>query len=512
MTRSGAADAPWWRDAVIYQIYVRSFADADGDGIGDLPGIRSRLATSRDLGVDAIWLNPFYPSPQADAGYDVADYRDVDPRFGTLADADALLADAHALGLRVIVDLVPNHTSTEHAWFRAALAAGAGQPRARPLPVPRRPRAAAATTAERLAQRLRRTGVDPGHRGRRLARPVVPAPVRPRAARPRLDQRRGARRSSSRSCASGSTAASTGSASTSPTGWPRTRSCPTSAGRLRRRRPAPHGPPALGPGRGARGLPGVAAAHRRLRRATATFVAEAWVQSPDRLARYLRPDELHTAFNFDFLLAPWDADGAARRPSTTASTALAEVGAPADLGAVQPRRRPPRHPLRRRRAGHAPGPGGGAADARPARAAPTSTRARSSACPRSPTCPTSSARTRPSCAPVARSLAATAAGCRCRGRGESPRSGSGPAGKPWLPQPADWAALTVERQASDPASMLSLYRDALSLRRTLPALGDGELAWLEAGAGPARLPPRAGLRLRGEPRRRAGPGGRWIAP
>ena len=123
-----AADSPWWRHAVIYQIYPRSWADANGDGIGDLPGITARLPYLRELGVDAIWLSPFYTSPQADAGYDVADYRDIDPLFGSLADADAMLARAHELGLKVIVDLVPNHSSDEHQWFRAALAAGPGSP------------------------------------------------------------------------------------------------------------------------------------------------------------------------------------------------------------------------------------------------------------------------------------------------------------------------------------------------------------------------------------------------
>ncbi len=111
---------------MIYQIYPRSWADGNGDGVGDLPGITSRLPYLRDLGVDAVWLSPFYVSPQADAGYDVADYRDIDPIFGTLADADTLLATAHDLGLKVIVDLVPNHSSDEHAWFQAALAAGPG--------------------------------------------------------------------------------------------------------------------------------------------------------------------------------------------------------------------------------------------------------------------------------------------------------------------------------------------------------------------------------------------------
>jgi alpha-glucosidase len=112
----------WWRSAVVYEVYVRSFADADGDGVGDLAGISSKLDHLVDLGVDAIWLTPFYGSPMHDHGYDVADPRDVDPLFGSLRDFDALLHDAHARGLRVYVDIVPNHTSSEHPWFRAATA------------------------------------------------------------------------------------------------------------------------------------------------------------------------------------------------------------------------------------------------------------------------------------------------------------------------------------------------------------------------------------------------------
>ncbi|WP_157252657.1 glycoside hydrolase family 13 protein [Nonomuraea typhae] len=114
-------DVPWWRDAIVYEIYVRSFSDASGDGVGDLAGVRARLPYLRDLGVDAVWLTPFYTSPMADGGYDVADYRDVDPLFGTLGDFEALVADAHGLGLRVIVDIVPNHSSDRHPWFRAGL-------------------------------------------------------------------------------------------------------------------------------------------------------------------------------------------------------------------------------------------------------------------------------------------------------------------------------------------------------------------------------------------------------
>jgi alpha-glucosidase len=126
---SGAAPAHqtgWWRDAVIYQVYPRSFADGNGDGMGDLAGVRGRLPYLKSLGVDAVWLSPFYASPQADAGYDVADYRAIDPMFGTLLDADGLIRDAHDLGLRIIVDLVPNHSSDRHEWFKRALAEGPG--------------------------------------------------------------------------------------------------------------------------------------------------------------------------------------------------------------------------------------------------------------------------------------------------------------------------------------------------------------------------------------------------
>lgn len=124
----GSTHSAWWASAVVYQIYPRSFADANGDGMGDLAGVTAKLPYLQQLGVDAVWLSPFYKSPQADAGYDVADYRAVDPLFGTLDDFDAMLEKAHSLGIKVIVDLVPNHTSADHAWFQEALASAPGSP------------------------------------------------------------------------------------------------------------------------------------------------------------------------------------------------------------------------------------------------------------------------------------------------------------------------------------------------------------------------------------------------
>ena len=119
---------PWWRDAVCYQLYIRSFADSDGDGKGDLQGITDHLDHLVDLGVDALWLNPFYPSPQNDHGYDVSDFRDVEPAYGTLDDVDTLIHESHARGLKLLADIVPNHTSSEHPWFQEALESAPGSP------------------------------------------------------------------------------------------------------------------------------------------------------------------------------------------------------------------------------------------------------------------------------------------------------------------------------------------------------------------------------------------------
>ena len=128
VSHQASKHANWWRSAVIYQVYPRSFADGNGDGMGDIKGITSRLASLASLGIDAIWLSPFMPSPQKDAGYDVSDYTNVDPLFGTLEDFDVMLKRAHELGLKILVDLVPNHTSDQHKWFQAALNSPEGSP------------------------------------------------------------------------------------------------------------------------------------------------------------------------------------------------------------------------------------------------------------------------------------------------------------------------------------------------------------------------------------------------
>ena len=116
----------WWRDSVTYQIYIRSFADGNGDGKGDIPGIISKLPYLHKLGIDAIWITPWYPSPQKDHGYDVSDYMQIEPDYGTLADAKELITQTHNLGMRILVDIVPNHCSDQHIWFQEALKAVPG--------------------------------------------------------------------------------------------------------------------------------------------------------------------------------------------------------------------------------------------------------------------------------------------------------------------------------------------------------------------------------------------------
>ena len=331
-TASPALDAPaaptlpddpaWWRHAVIYQVYVRSFADGNGDGTGDLAGVRARLPYLRDLGVDAIWFTPWYVSPLADGGYDVADYRAIDPAFGTLAEAEALIAEALELGIRTIVDVVPNHVSDRHPWFQAALAAGPGSPERERFWFRPGRGANGDEPPTGWVSSSRASPWTPDDEPGRHARRVVPPPVHGRAAGPQLGPPR-----------------RPGRARGDPPLLVRPR---------RRRRPdrlrgaAGQGPGAArGPGRRRAGRPPDPRPGRAPRRSTAAgarsptrtpatrvLVGEIWLADAERFARYLRPDELHTAFNFDFMARPWDA--ASLRDSIDATLAAhAPVGAPA---------------------------------------------------------------------------------------------------------------------------------------------------------------------------------------
>jgi alpha-glucosidase len=482
--RVEAADAPWWRSAVIYQIYPRSFADSDGDGIGDLPGIRSRLGHLRELGVDAVWISPFYPSPMADAGYDVSDYRDVEPIFGTLADADALLADAHAIGLKVIVDLVPNHTSDRHAWFRTALAAKPGsRERARYLfregrgehgEVP--PNDWVSNFGGPAWTRVTEPDGTPGQWYLHLFDPKQPdldwtnaEVVAEFESVLRFWLDRGI----------------DGFRIDVAHGLAKDPEMPDLGGNWATGGPAVEGHPHWDRDevhevyRGWRRLTDSYAGDDRI------FVGEVWVQTPEQLARYLRPDELHTAFNFTYLLAPWDAK-ALHAAIDDSIDALAAVGAPATW--VLSNHDVVRHLTRY---------GGGALGTRRARAATLLTLALPGGAyvyqgeelglPEVTDLPPE-VRQDPAFARYDPALVRADGGGGLRDgcrvpipwSGDAPPFGFGPGkGQPWLPQPAGWADLTVERQEADPTSMLSLYRAALALRRDRPELGDGTMMWID---------------------------------
>jgi alpha-glucosidase len=471
--------APWWRDAVIYEIYVRSFADASGDGIGDLAGIRARLPYVRELGVDAIWLTPFYPSPQADAGYDVADYRDVDPRFGSLADFDALVRTAHGLDLRVIVDLVPNHTSSAHPWFQAALAASPGSAerrrylfrdgRGRRGDLP--PNGWLSVFGGGAWTRVPAADGTPGQWYLHLFDTEQPdldwtnEDVRVEFdAIIRFWLERGV----------------DGFRIDVAHGLAKDPSMPDLDERFAAGGPAIAGHPHWDQDE-------VHDVYRRWRRLTdaagreVMFVGEVWVRTPAQLARYLRPGELHTAFNFGLLLAPWDWT-AMRAVIVESIAALGAVGAPptwvlASHDAV-------RHTTRY---------GGGEVGTRRARAAALLMLALPGGAyvyqgeelglPEVVDLPDDVRHD-----PVFfRTEGARRGRDGCRvplpWSGDEPPFGFAPTASTWLPQPADWASLTAQRQGGDPASMLTLYRDALRLRKRLPALGDGPFAWHDSAPG-----------------------------
>jgi alpha-glucosidase len=500
---------PWWRDAVIYQIYIRSFADGDGDGLGDIAGIRSKLGYLRDLGVDAVWINPWYPSPMADAGYDVSDYRDVEPRFGTLADAEQLIDEAHQHGLRVLLDIVPNHTSDQHPWFVEAVEAGPGSPlRDRYVFRPGRgpggdepPNGWQSVFGGSAWQRVVEPDGRPGEWYLHLFAPEQPdlnwqhpevAADFEKTLRFWFD--RGV--DGFRIDVAHSLIKQEGLPDAEDLEWPRQ---PVEVdGELRRPAWRPH------PFWDRDEVHEVYRAWRKIADSYAdpkVFVAEAWVDEPERLARYLRADELHTAFNFTYLQAPWDAEYLRRVVDETLEEQNA-VGAPATW--VLSNHDVARHVSRLARDRTVPGsslqdlldtPADLELGRRRARAAALLTLALPGGAyvyqgeelglPEVEDLPEE----------VLEDPTWERSGHTDRGRdgcrvplpwsGDRPPYGFGPEGgaAPWLPQPDDWAPLTVAAEQGDPGSMLELYRTALRLRRETPALGDGGLSWLDLGPG-----------------------------
>ena len=318
-------ESPWWETAVVYQVYIRSFADGNGDGVGDVQGLRARLPYLARLGVDAMWINPWYPSPMADAGYDVADYRDIDPAYGTLEEAQALITEAHALGIRVILDIVPNHTSDQHAWFRAALA---GEPEARQCYHFRDGRGADGELPPNNWQSVfggpAWTRVASGPlKGQWYLHLFAPG-------QPDLNWEHEEVRAEFEDIlafwfdrgvdgfridvAHGLVKAAGLPDGVSVDGEPHT--ILQSQGR----HPAWDQDGVHDIYRGWRAVADRYAPER-------IFIAEAWVPSNARLARYLRPDELHTAFQFDFLRAPWRAQ-ILREVIDDAIDSATSVGAP----------------------------------------------------------------------------------------------------------------------------------------------------------------------------------------
>jgi alpha-glucosidase len=479
--------ARWWHQSVCYQVYVRSFADSDGDGVGDLPGITSRLPYLRELGIDTVWLTPFYRSPQHDHGYDVADYLDVDPLFGSLADADDLVASAHRLGLHVLVDIVPNHTSSEHEWFQAALAAAPGSPERdryvfrdgrgrngdRPpnnwLSVFGGPAWDRVTAADGspgqwylhlfdssqpdlnwrnpevgdLFEHVLRFWLDRGVDGFRID--VAHSLFKVADLR---DQIRDTDE--------------------------RVAPLLTADGGL----VDPHvdDEPMWD-------QPEVHEVYRRWHHVLADYpgdrmtVAEAWTRTPESMARYVRPDELSQSFNFAWLVAPWAA-AAFARVITDTFAALEPVGSIPTW--VLSNHDVIRHPSRY---------GGGKVGLARARAATLTMLAL------------------PGSAylyqgeelgleqvevpeefrqdPVwLRTGEDGRDGCRVPlpWEGAAPPFGFGPgAGQPWIPQPKEWAALSVAAQEDDPESTLTFYRRALALRRTFSATAGPSVELLDLG-------------------------------
>jgi alpha-glucosidase len=496
----------WWRSAVIYQVYPRSFADSDGDGIGDLAGITRRLPALRDLGVDAVWLSPFQTSPQRDAGYDVSDYCDVDPLFGTLADFDTMLTASHALGLRVIVDIVPNHSSSDHAWFQAALAAKPGSPE-REVYLFRDGRGASGELPPNNWE-----SVFGGSAWTRITEPDgTPGQWYLHlfdSSQPDLnwqnpwvrEQFRGILRFWLDRGVDGFRV-------------------DVAHGMIKAAGLPDYTPPAQGGSMGGSGAtlePGISSepptapywaqdgVHEIYREwhevleeydNDRVLCAEAWVEPLEKLARWVRPDEMQQAFNFEYLETPWSA-AELRSVVDHSISAFATVGAPSTW--VLSNHDVVRHATRlaltgENLQGHGIGPKTpGRPDAelglRRARAAtalmlplPGSSylfQGEELGLPEVIDLP-DSARQDPTWFRTDGERYGRD-GCRVPIPWEAsgPSFGFGPTAASWLPQPAEWARLARDVQLGDPASTLTMYTTALSIRRA-HNLGFGSIEWLD---------------------------------
>ncbi|MFZ4718707.1 MAG: glycoside hydrolase family 13 protein [Ilumatobacteraceae bacterium] len=491
------ADGQWWRSAVIQQVYIRSYADGNGDGLGDIAGLRARLPYIAALGVDAIWINPWYPSPQADAGYDVITYHDVEPRFGTMDEAEALVAEAHALGVRVLLDIVPNHCSHLHPWFQAALAAGPGSPERErfvfrdgggadgDLP----PNDWPGCFGGRAWTRITEADGRPGQWYLHLFAPEQPDRnwLHPDTAAEYEDALRfwfdrgvdGFRIDVAHSLFK-------------LDGLP-------DVGDIRYDEHDPRQHPFWDPDP-------VHEVYRSWRRIADSydpprvFVAEAWVPKPARLARYVRPDELHTTFNFDYLRSPWDA-AHLRRVIDATMREHALVDAPPTW--VLSNHDVARHVSRFARFEQAPSRYHLGQLAREHDLAMGTRRARASvllmaALPGSCYVYQGEELGLPEVEDLPPEVLQDPTwersghtdpgrdGCRVPipWSGDRAPFGFSPDGAtvaPWLPQPEWFAAYTAESQEHDPSSMLALYRTVLHTRRAEPALRDGAFEWLDLG-------------------------------
>ncbi len=483
----------WWRHAVVYQVYIRSFRDTDGDGLGDVGGILAGLDHLASLGVDALWINPWYPSPQADAGYDVADYRDIEPDYGTLAEAERLIGAAHERGLRVILDIVPNHTSSEHPWFRAALE-GDQAARARyhfsPGKGPDGDEPPNNWQSTFGGPAWTRVPGEPGQWYLHLFAPGQPdlnwdnPEVREEFEDVlrfwfdrgvdgfRIDVAHALAKAEDLPDADPDTI---GDWAAWHPAWDQDEVHDVYRGW--RRVADSYDPPRV-------------------------FVAEAWVSSNERLAAYLRSDELHTAFQFDFLRAPYR-PGLMREVVADAIETAHEVGATPTW--VLSNHDVVRHVTRYARTqaeglvdtgtlslAWADEPADVELGRRRARAVLLLTlglpgsaylyQGEELGLPEVEDIP-DDRRQDPVFEQSGRTLVGRD-GCRVPlpWAGDHPPysfSPEGAAREPWLPQPGDWGPLSAAAQEEDPDSVLALYRTALRLRRER-WVGAGELTWVDA--------------------------------